>query len=51
MDPYLIDSHSHLQFSGFDNDRQEVIRMVDRIRANSIETFEEASTLSTKHGI
>jgi len=36
MDPYLIDSHSHLQFSGFDNDRQEVIA---RMREKNIKTI------------
>ncbi len=36
MNPFLIDSHSHLQFSDFDSDRQEVLA---RMREKNIETI------------
>jgi len=36
MKPFLIDSHSHLQFSAFDKDRQEVI---GRMREKNISTI------------
>lgn len=36
MKPFLIDSHSHLQFSVFDKDRQEII---GRVREKNISTI------------
>mgnify|MGYP001380099240 CR=1 FL=1 len=36
MNPFLIDSHSHLQFSDFDNDRQEVLA---RMREKNIQAI------------